>query len=280
MLVRRCQLHSQVVLFSLAACQLHAVEIVAHRGASHDAPENTLASFQLGWDQGADADELDVHLTKDGQILVIHDARTKRTAGRDAAVANQTLDELRSLDAGSWKGEQWKGEKLPALREVLAALPEGKRLFIEIKCGPEILPELERVLTQSGKQPGQLVLIGFGYDTLRQAKQRFSHLQVYWIVSYDADKQSGAYPDIKQLIEKAQAARLDGLDLNAKFPIDAEFVSQVKTAGLQLHVWTVDDAVQAERFAAAGVEGITTNRPGWLREQLTHRSDKTQVPLH
>src|SRR5690349_6499814 len=124
---------------------LPAVDIVAHRGASFDAPENTVASAKLGWEQKADAVEIDIYLSKDGRIVVLHDADTKRTAGSVGKVVESTAEHLRTLDAGSWKGADWKGEKIPFLEEIIATVPEGGRLFIEIKCGPEILPELERV---------------------------------------------------------------------------------------------------------------------------------------
>ena len=184
------------------------------------------------------------------------------------AVASRTLEELRKLDAGSWKGSQWKGEKLPTLSEALGTIPKGKRMFIEIKCGPEVLPVLAGVLQASGKKPEQLVLIGFSYTTMAKAKQRFPGLAAYWLVGYGADKKTGKRPDLETLIEKAKAARFDGLDLDSNFPINSEFVAKVKDAGLQLYVWTVDDAAVATRLVAAGVQGITTNRPGWLRKQL------------
>lgn len=244
-----------------------AVDIVAHRGASHDAPENTLASFKLGWEQRADADELDIYLTKDGRIVVLHDKSTKRTAGLDKNIGDLTLEEVRALDAGSWKGEQWKGEKIPMLEEVLAIIPDGKRLFIEIKCGPEVLPELARVLKASGKKDAQLVIIGFSYETMKLAAERFPNLTTLWIVGPKKEGQ-GMNPTAEELVAKAKAAKLSGLDLGSGFAIDGAFVARVKQAGLQLHVWTVDDAKVAQKLAALGVDGITTNRPGWLREQL------------
>ncbi len=257
--------------FSLVRSPL-AVEIIAHRGASHDAPENTVAALRLGWEQNADAGELDVRLTKDGQIVVIHDNDTKRTTGVAGAVAQRTLAELRSLDAGRWKGPEWTRERLPTLSEALATVPDGKRMFIEIKCGPEILPQLEPVLKASGRRSEQLAIIGFNYTVVKQAKQRFPQSPVYWIVSYKADKKTGKHPDIRTLIAKARAARLDGLDLDGGFPLDAACVAQIKTAGLGIYVWTVDDAARAGALAAAGVDGITTNRPAWLREQLQRGS--------
>tara|TARA_B100000745_G_C19782764_1_gene256469 strand:- start:6 stop:407 length:402 start_codon:yes stop_codon:yes gene_type:complete len=101
------------------------VEIIAHRGASHDAPENTLESVKLGWAQGADAVEVDVYLSKDGHIVVHHDSDTKKLAGVDRKVVDQTLAELRQLDVGAWKGPKWKGVRIPELDDVLATIPEG-----------------------------------------------------------------------------------------------------------------------------------------------------------
>jgi glycerophosphoryl diester phosphodiesterase len=255
---------SALLLFTVP---MSAVEIIAHRGASYDAPENTLAALKLGMEQKADANELDVYLSKDGQVVLMHDATTKRTAGLDKPVVEQTLEELRTLDAGAWKGEQWRGEKIATLGEALATVPAGKRLFIEIKCGPEILPELERVLQASGKAPEQLVIISFGYDTVTQARQRFPKIPVFWLVSPKKGSK-GKSPTVEEMIEQTRAAGLEGLNLNYQFPFDSAFVGKVKAAGLKLYAWTVDDAEAARKLVEFGVDGITTNRPAWLREQL------------
>ncbi|MEO8350498.1 MAG: subclass B1 metallo-beta-lactamase [Chthoniobacteraceae bacterium] len=246
---------------------LFATQIVAHRGASHDAPENTVSAFKVAWEQAADAIELDIYLTKDGRIAVLHDPTTKRTAGVDRKIEDQTLEELRTLDAGVWKGAHWKGERIPTLEEVLATLPAGRQIFIEIKCGAKVLPELERVLTKSGKQPEQLVIIAFDYDTVKLAKERFPRVTVYWLAAPKKESR-GLVPSVEELIVKAKAGGLNGLDLSKDFAIDAAFVSRVKAADLKLHVWTVDDAATALQLAAMGVDGIGTNRPGWMREQI------------
>ena len=227
-----------------------AVEIIAHRGASEDAPENSLAAFRLGWEQQADANELDIHLTRDGRLAVIHDASTKRTAAVDKPVAQQTMEGLRALG-------------VPALEEVVALIPDGRRLFIEIKCGPEALPELQRVVDASGKPRSAFVIIGFGYDTMVKAKKAMPDLPVCWLAS------SKDAPALEVLIAKAREGGLDGLDLHHGFPIDAAFVERVRAAGLKLYTWTVDDAETARREAAAGVDGITTNRPARLRRDLS-----------
>src|SRR5256885_16112584 len=107
------------------------MEIIAHRGASHDAPENTLAAVQLAWQQNADAVEVDVRMSKDGQLVVIHDDNTRRTGKAARKVSDQTLAELRWLDVGGWKGRQWSGERSTTLEEVMAAVPHRRRLFVE-----------------------------------------------------------------------------------------------------------------------------------------------------
>ena len=127
------------------------MEIIAHRGASFDAPENTLAAVRLGWEQSADAVEVDVHLSRDGKIVVIHDDTTRKVAGVPRGVQSQTLSELKALDVGRWKSRRWTGERIPLFEEVLATIPAGKRLFVEIKSGPECLPEFAKVLRRSGR---------------------------------------------------------------------------------------------------------------------------------
>lgn len=243
------------------------VEIIAHRGSSEEAPENTLAAFRLGWQQ-ADACELDVHLSKDGQVVVLHDATTKRTAGLDRPVDQQTLAELKALDAGSWKGPAFVGERIPTLKEVLDLLPEKKRLYIEIKCGPEVLPELQRTIEAFPAKADRLAIIGFDQETMVQAKRRLPRIPVYRLASYKKDRTTGKPPEIDDLIAACKAGGLDGLDLEKKFPIDAAFVAKVRTAGLKLVTWTVNDAETARAEAAAGVDGITTDRPLELRRAL------------
>lgn len=244
------------------------MKLIAHRGASHDAPENTLAALRLGYAQGADAGEIDVHLSRDARIVVHHDADTGRSAGLRQAVAAQSLAELRSLNVGQWG--KWNGsafsEKIPLLSEVLALVPAGRRLFIELKVGAEILPELERVIRTSGLAQAQLPLITFDLATARATKLHLPGHEVCWI----AERPSfGSTPLVDDLIRQAKAAGLDGLDLSYKFPIDAAFVQKVHGAGLKLYTWTVDDPAVARAHRAAGLDGLTTNRPAWMREQLS-----------
>jgi glycerophosphoryl diester phosphodiesterase len=227
------------------------VEIIGHRGASHDAPENTLASINLAWRQGADAAEFDVYLSKDGQIVVIHDRDTKRIAGVDKRVVDQTLDELRQLDVGKWKDAKFAGEKIPTLPEVLKTLPAGKRVA-EAKLKME-----------------QTAIISFSAEVVAAAKKELPAIQGYWIVSLKPGKKK---PEkiwtADELIAKATEIKADGLDLSADAMITEAFVKKTNAAKLPVYVWTVNDATLAKQMIAAGVVGITTDRPGWLREQL------------
>jgi glycerophosphoryl diester phosphodiesterase len=270
--------YTNVVLSNLAICILatvvasalsaSAVEIVGHRGASFDAPENTLTAGRLAFKQGADASECDIYLTRDSRIVVMHDADTFRTGGVSNKLSQSASADLRRLEIGQWG--HWKGkgfsERIPFLEELLDLVPEGKRLFIEIKSGPEILSELEKVLARSGRKSEQIIIISFSYEVVKESKRRMPQYQTLWLAT--SDKKTKEYPPVDQLIKQAQAANLNGLDLHAGFPIDNEFVAKVHKAGLRLYTWTVDDPEVARREAAAGVDGITTNRPEWLRNQL------------
>lgn len=250
-----------------------AVTIVAHRGASFDAPENTVAAAKLAWREKADAVEIDIHLTKDGRIAVLHDKTTTRTAGRDAAIVELTLAEARMLDAGAWKAPKFAGEKIPTLEEIIATVPRGQRLFIEIKTGPEIVPELAATLKRTGVTEEQITIISFNYDSLRAVRQQLPRYDTQWLVSYRtaaaARKANVAKtPTIDEMIRDAKAARFTGLDLQHTWPVDGAAAKKIRDAGLELHVWTVDDPAIARRWIDLGVLSITTNRPGWLRQQL------------
>ena len=246
---------------------MHAVEIIGHRGAAHDAPENTMASFKMAWAQNADAIETDMWLSKDGRIVIMHDANTKRVGGTTNRIATLTWDELQRFDIGGWKGAQFKGERIPALEAIIASIPAGKRAVLEIKCGPEIVPELERVIRASKCSFTQLAIISFNFDALKASKEKLPQIEHYFLMDYKTNSPAGA-PRLGPLIEKARAAKFDGLDLQFRWPIDKAFTKQVHDAGMKLVVWTVDDARVAHRMVEAGVDGITTDRPGWLREQL------------
>ena len=156
---------------------------VAHRGASFDAPENTVAAASLAWRQRADAVEVDVHLSQDGRLVVIHDPNTRRTTGVNRKVVRQTLGDLRALDAGRWKGVEWLDEKIPTLEEVLASVPPGRRLFIEIKSRANTAAELVKVMARTHCRPAQIIFIGFSWPVMTSLKRKFPQIEVCWLTS-------------------------------------------------------------------------------------------------
>ena len=245
--------------------------IIAHRGASAVAPENTLAAVRTAWEMDADAVEVDVHLTADGHAVVIHDDRTRRTTGVDLRVAKSTLAQLQSLDAGSFKGARWARERIPALREVLAAVPPGKRVVLELKAGPELLGPLEKDLAAAGEsgalQLAQVVLIAFDRKLAVSAKARLPHIPVLWLGD---PRRRGVRlrPSkvVRRMAERARELDLDGLDLFAHRCLNARLVEEIHALGLRLFVWTVDRPKVCARLLRAGVDGITTNRPDVMRK--------------
>ena len=243
------------------------MEIIAHRGASQEAPENTLAAFALGWSQ-VDICELDIWSTSDGHLLVCHDASTRRTTGVERLICRHTLAELQELDAGSWKGPDYAGEKLPSLAEVLKLMPAGKRLLLEIKGGMNVVSLLRAELETSAKRD-RVAVQSFDDEVCSQSKQALPHLAVHYLSELSLDSESGLMtPPVDELIEKAAVARLDGLGLQNQPVIDAAYVERIHDAGLRLNVWTVDNPAEARRLRDSHVDGVITNRPGWLCAQL------------
>jgi glycerophosphoryl diester phosphodiesterase len=147
---------------------------IAHRGASYLAPENTVSAAKLAWELGADAVEIDIHISKDNRIMVIHDKDTKRTclSKKNLTIADTPSTLLRDLDAGIWKDAKFKGEKIPYLTEIIETLPAGKTLVVEIKCGIEIIPPLVRGMEKCKKKE-QIVFIAFDWKTMVEVKKHF-----------------------------------------------------------------------------------------------------------
>jgi len=238
-------------------------EIIAHRGASHIAPENTVAAAVKAWELGADAVEVDIYLSSDKRIIVLHDASTKRTTGADYAVAATASDVLRSLDAGSWKAPEYAGEKLPFLEEIIDTVPSGKLLYIEIKCGPEVIPELKKLLEASSKQ-SRMRIITFDYNTAVECERIITDVPVYWLAGTAKDDNGEFIPHGGDLIEKSKAGGLDGLDLHYG-GFSAAFVEKVKREGLGIYAWTVNDPEVFKKLKEWHVDGITTDKPGEMK---------------
>ncbi len=233
-------------------------EFSSHRGSSLEAPENTIPSVLLGWEQGAEGVEIDIHLSKDNRLMVIHDGNTKRTSGMDYQVEDTHSDILRKLDVGAFKGEKFKGEKIPFLEEVIAVIPSGKRLIIELKSGTDCLPLLKKVIKKS-KNKQDLRLIAFDFQTITAAKKMFPHVNCHWLLS--------GKEGLENKIVKAADNNLDGLDIRHS-DIDKDVVAFAHKNKLKVLAWTVDDPSEALRLIDLGVDEIESNCVSCLKMRM------------
>lgn len=265
------------------------VEIVAHRGASIEAPENTLAAVELAWQLHADAVEIDVQLTRDGKLAVIHDATLTRTAGIDRNVNDVDMSELRSIDVGSWKDERWRGETISGLPNVLIRIPNDRRLFVELKGGeveaahPAIISALQRDLAATDSAPESIVLISFYPALLRAAKRALPAFDALFIVqqkpvqntsvptsnNVSDDSATQWDPSISKIIEVAVSSGFNGVDLSNTAAVTHEAIARVRQANLASCIWTVNSVEDARRLINAGVKILTTDDPRTLLTALT-----------
>lgn len=247
-----------ILVVTISKLTYSQVEIIAHRGASFLAPENTVASSKLAWKMGADAVEVDIYLSKDNKIMCIHDSNTKRTSGQDFKISDTDSEILRKLDVGTFKGEAYKGEKIPFLNEIIEEVPIGKELVIEIKCGSEVLQVLKREVKKYEKNR-KFVFIAFDFQTIADTKKVFPDNPCYWLCSN---------PELlKRNLNMVAGAGLDGISLSYGI-INEQISEDTRRLKLGLFAWTVDDPEEAKRLISLGVMGITTNRPGWLNERI------------
>jgi glycerophosphoryl diester phosphodiesterase len=246
----------------LAYSNAHGQMIVAHRGASYDAPENTLAAFRLAWQQGADGIEGDFYVTADRQIVCIHDADTLKTAGRKLIVEQSTLAQLRELEYGGWKHAKFKGEPIPTFAEVLATVPRGKTFVIELKSKLPIVPVLVDQLQKADTNGIELVIIAFDQATAAECKQRLPQVKVHWLTSFKYET-SPPTPTAKEIADTVRRLQVDGVGMKGDPQlIDAEFVKTLRDGGCpEFHVWTIDSVIDAQHFQQLGAFGITTNLP-------------------
>ena len=251
------------------------LQIVAHRGSSIQAPENTLAAFRLAFEDGADRIEGDFRITSDGAVVCIHDESTGRTSGNahDLVVRDSVLAQLKHLDVGSWKSEAYEGERIPTLQEVLQVIPEGKGIVIELKGGATISRPSAEIVRNSSIDLKRVAFIAFDAETLATVKIAAPACQAWLLSSFKQDEATGAWaPTVEELIATARRIKADGLDVKANPNVlDEAFVAQVHEAGLALHVYTVDDPELARKMMEAGVDSITTNTPKCIRAKLSGR---------
>jgi glycerophosphoryl diester phosphodiesterase len=253
---------------------------VAHRGASAYAPENTMEAFTLAVEQGVDVIELDVHLTRDGEMVVMHDHRVDRTTSGTGEISALDLREIQELDAGGWFGAPWRGVRVPMLEEVFDRFAERVWIDIEIKAGVRArwlagtLEEdtavtrrvAERVLAVAGRHGAldRIVVSSFGPAALRWVRETSSRI---------ATQLSVFSAEIAADCAAAAAAGFDVISPQV-YAASERNVGAAHTAGLAVQIYTgaeEDDEVIG-RLLDLGVDGVKTNRPDRLRALLAARS--------
>jgi glycerophosphoryl diester phosphodiesterase len=238
-----------------------AVEIIAHRGYSARAPENTTASIEAAVAAGADAVEFDLHVTRDGIPVLFHDATLDRTTDGYGPLSARSFAEISRLDAGSWFDDAFADERVPTFDEVLSRLC-GRigRVYPEVKgYGDEGDLDLMVDLVLARDMEDRTVFISMDWEALGCMRARHGTLGIGYIVDEPALAPEG--------IERAAGDPLALLDFKASLLLEEPALARrAQAAGVDLAVWTVDDPDQATDLLALGVRRITTNRVAELLE--------------
>jgi glycerophosphoryl diester phosphodiesterase len=239
--------------------------VFAHRGASAEAPENTLAAFCLAAEQGADGLELDVWRCGSGEVVVHHDADTLRTAGTRMRLDRASLGELRALDVGAWKGQAFRGERIPLLAEVLEAVP-SLVVNVELKAArfPDLgLPSAVVEVIREARAEERCLLSSFDLVLLKTLRVVAPELRSAVLLGKDASA---------QLFDSFCRVALRPTAVHPHHSLaTAERVRAWRARSLDVNVWTVDAAEEMRRVAEVGVTGIVTNRPALALETLGRR---------
>jgi len=241
---------------------------IAHRGAGGEAPENTLAAFELARQQGAGGIELDVHLSSDGMPVVIHDPHLRRTTSGSGWVSEHRANALRRLDAGSWFNrrfpekarQRYVGAKIPLLSEVLAWVRQHKMVaFVEIKGGRNAYPGIEAKVLDEIERAGVrrlATIVSFDLETLHRVRQLDSRISLGLDVS-------------RSLLALRRVRSLAGKIVLPHWAIASRgFIRRAHQRSICVFTWTVDQPARMKRKIADGADGIITNYPARLAELL------------
>lgn len=224
---------------------------IAHRGAAGTYPENTLASFRRAMEIGVDGVETDVHRTKDGHLVIIHDPLVDRTTNGTGLVRDLTLEQIKALDAGSWKGSQFAGERIPTLREFIREVP--CMLFLELKYGsihyPGIEEELLNVIHEEGAR-GRVQISSFDHKALKHIHELDPAMPLGML-----------YGD--NLLNPVALAREVGAEaLHPSFDwVTPQFVAEAHAAGLKINTWVANWPWAIAMLKQVGVDGIMSDFP-------------------
>lgn len=258
----------------------HSPLIIAHRGASAVAPENSLAAFQSAIEAGADGIEFDVRIARDGVPVVFHDSTLRRMARRENRTSDYTAAELQHLDLGVWfnekfpkkANENFNGEKVPTLEKLLSFL-EGYRgrLYLEMKGSPtEVLALAEKIvkiIKQSELLP-QIVAKSFKLEAVEKVKILLPEVAT---AALFAPKILTVLRKQSRVIEQARVFRADELSLHYSLATE-KLVRRAKSEGFPTTIWTADHPIWVRRAAEIGIHAIITNNPARLlkkRQEIT-----------
>ncbi|KUO89673.1 MAG: glycerophosphodiester phosphodiesterase [Caldivirga sp. CIS_19] len=234
------------------------VLVIGHRGARCCAPENTIPSFRLALEAGVDGVEMDIHMTRDGEVVVIHDDTLERTTTGSGYVKDHTLRELKGLDAGVKFGSQWRGVKIPTLEEVLRELGSRVSYVIELKHGSDLYPGIEGKVINLVRRYGiKAKIVSFDFDALERVRSIDESIEMGLIFIGKP----------RWFIEAARRLRAQWLQAEYRLVNEAD-VRAVHEAGLKIGVWTVNDADLALRMVKMGVDEVTTDNPSLILKAL------------
>lgn len=235
--------------------------IVAHRGASGDIPENTIAAFDRALEMKADYIEMDVQRSKDGELVVIHDRTVDRTTNGTGLVKNLTLKQLKSLDAGNWKGEKFTGERISTFEEILNRYHKRIGMIIEIKY-PELYPEIEEQIAQTLRktnldqpQRDRIIIQSFNDASMKKMNQLLPEVPIGILTK---DKKDTSAHSLKDFSSYA-----DYFNPNIKI-VNKEIVEQAYAYGMKVFPWTVRSHAAAEFVLNLNVSAVITDYPQYI----------------
>ena len=235
--------------------------IIGHRGASRFAPENTLAAFRLAVESGADGIEFDVRLTKDGVPVIIHDDNLRRTGNSNSRLADLSLEEVRKVDVGSWRGPQFTGEPVPTLTELFELFTDSGLLYLEMKSDVSARQRLAETCCEYISQSGlkeRVIVECFDLEAIRIVKSIDSTIRTAAL--FEPGLKALPMTSGTKLVEKALAVGAEEIALNYRLT-NERTVSAARDSGLKVVVWTVDDPVWISRANEYGIDAVISNDP-------------------